>query len=78
MDNKAHRAEAGAVRLHPNTRRLLEAMRRIRFGRITEITVADGVPLRFRVEQLVDLSKGEEPELGPQTSEGLLIRRDRQ
>ncbi|MEP0766132.1 MAG: hypothetical protein HRF45_06260 [Fimbriimonadia bacterium] len=65
MENEAHRDKGDAVTLHPNTWRLLQAMRRIRFGRITEITVADGVPLKFRVEQLVDLSKGEEPSLDP-------------
>ena len=64
MELKQHRDYGDAEPLHPNMRRLLEAMRRIRFGRIAEITVADGVPLKFRVEQLVDLSKDEKPSLG--------------
>jgi len=44
---------------HPNFKRLIEAIRAIRFGRIVEVQVQDGVPIRFRVEQLVDLSREE-------------------
>lgn len=47
--------------LHPNVLRLSKVMREMRFGRITEIQVADGIPIKFRVEQLVDISRGELP-----------------
>jgi len=78
MKHRSYREKGEASLVHPNTLRLLEAMRRIRFGRITEITVADGVPLKFRVEQLVDLSKDEESLLAPYGCEDRLIQRDRQ
>lgn len=63
MKRKDHADKSDEATLHPNMRRLLAAIRRMRFGRITEIIVADGVPLKYRMEQLVDLSRGEEPSL---------------
>ena len=70
--------ETALPNVHPNTLRLLAAIRRIGFGRITEITVANGIPLRFRVEQLVDLSKAEQPLLEDQAEEGFDTNLDRQ
>jgi hypothetical protein len=45
--------------MHPNMTRLQNAIEMIRFGKITEIHIADGIPLRFRVEQMIDLSRDE-------------------
>jgi hypothetical protein len=63
--------------VHPNVLRLLAAIRAIRYGKITEIQIADGIPIRFRVEQLVDLSKGEETACGPGSRSGCVDRYER-